>query len=129
MSISGSVPISGHEQGGQALTLDTAADVDQLVALLSEPTTHTATLETDHAAIDAHVQDGRGYLLYSGDEAFGYSIGDETSPAMESEVGFPAGSGLPIEQFREALLEFVATEGRLPTSVQWRDAADLPGQP
>ncbi|WP_116051383.1 Imm1 family immunity protein [Amycolatopsis palatopharyngis] len=129
MSISGSVPISGHEQGGQSLTLDTVADVDQLVALLSEPTTHTATLETSRAAIDAHVQDGRGYLLYSGDEVFGYSIGDETSPAVESEVGFPAGAGLPIEQFRKALVEFVATEGRLPTSVPWRDAADLPAQP
>lgn len=126
MSATGSVPISGHKDGGQELSLETVTDVDQLVTLLSDPATHTATLETGTAALDAHVHNGRGYLLYSGDELFGYSIGDDDSPAVASEVGFPAGSGLSIERFRAALIEFVSTEGELPTAVQWRDAADLP---
>lgn len=126
MSITGSVPISGHEQGGEAFTLETLADVDRLIARLSEPTTHTATLETEHAALDAHIENGLGYLLYSGDELFGYSVGEEASPAVESEVGFPVGSGLPLETFRAALIEFVTSDGTLPKSVRWRDAAELP---
>lgn len=126
MTITGSVPISGHQQGGRALFLDGAADVDQLIVLLAEPDTHTATLETDNAALDAHIEKGFGYLLYSGDELFGYSMGDSDSPGVDSEVGFPAGSGLPMGRFRAALIEFITTGGGLPTSIQWRDAAELP---
>lgn len=126
MSITGSVPISGHEHGGEAFTLHHTADVDRLVAQLSQPTTHTATLEAANAALDAHVQEGRGYLMYSGDELFGYSIGEESSPAVDSEVGFPAGSGLPLDVFRAALVEFVMSDGKLPQAVNWRDAADVP---
>ncbi|WP_410621675.1 Imm1 family immunity protein [Amycolatopsis sp. cmx-8-4] len=127
MTITGSVPIHGHAEGGEAFSLEAVEDVDRLVDLLSRPETDTATLEAeDGSTLDAHVAGAAGYLLYAGNDSFGYSVGDPGTPAVESEVGFPPGSGIPLDRFRTALREFLADGGRAPRSVRWRDPAELP---
>jgi hypothetical protein len=109
--------------GGERIPLDSAADVAVLVELLGQPYADTASIQTEHAAMDAHVAHGFGYLLYSGQDGYILSDGDPTSPAVASETGFPAGTGLPLADFTAALEEFVRTE-RAPSGVQWRPASD-----
>jgi hypothetical protein len=108
--------------GGFDRSIETTEDVRTLVALLGEEGVFTAVLEGEHAVIDAHVENGLGYLLFNGQEiTFGYSVGLSTSPAvLASETQFPAGSGVPLDMFTTALIEFLNTD-RLPTSIRWSD--------
>jgi hypothetical protein len=121
---------TGHSQG-ERIPLANTEDVDRLIELLARPDVHTATIQgPDESmnALDVQVHESFGYMQFAGDELFGYSVGDPQSPDLTelSEAGFPGGSGLPIHQFRAALVEFVTTGGQLPASVQWRDASDVP---
>ncbi|SFQ30771.1 Immunity protein Imm1 [Amycolatopsis arida] len=108
--------------GGENFPVSTPEDVDRLVELLAEPEVYTASLQAAEgmAVMDAHVQDGYGYLEYYGLDRSAVSVGDPDSPAVESETEFPAGAGVPLERFRKALVEFVTTGGELPTAVEWR---------
>ncbi|QYN25674.1 Imm1 family immunity protein [Amycolatopsis sp. DSM 110486] len=108
------------EEGGFNHELTTEDDVRQLVDLLARDGVFTATVEAEHGVVDAHVQDGYGYLLYNGEEMIAaYTNGDPASPEVtDSETGFPAGSGIPLGQFTDALLELLKT-GRLPQVVPW----------
>lgn len=74
---------------------------------------------TDHDVFAA-VVDGFGYLSHQDrDHAKAYSIGAPESPGCEfDDEDFPAGSGLTLEQFTAALVEFLHTTKR-PTSVRW----------
>lgn len=108
---------------GESLTLATDDDVTRLVELLSRDDADTASIQGTDVALSAHIAHGYGYLLYAGPDGYVVSDGDPTSPAVESESGFPAGSGVTFERFTEALREFAHT-GRLPEAVTWRDAAD-----
>ncbi|WP_432850698.1 Imm1 family immunity protein [Amycolatopsis sp. CA-161197] len=111
--------INGVE-GGFNRELATADDVRQLVDLLAQDGVFTATIEAEHGVVDAHVQGGYGYLLYNGEEMLSAFIdGDPASPQITaSETGFPAGSGVSIKQFTDALLDLLQT-GRLPQTVEW----------
>ncbi|MFF4593635.1 Imm1 family immunity protein [Amycolatopsis sp. NPDC001319] len=108
------------EEGGFNRRLTSADDVRQLVDLLAQDGVFTATVESEHGVVDVHVQHGYGYLLYNGEEMIAaYAIGDPASPEVtDSETGFPAGSGIPLDQFTNALLELLKT-GRLPQAVRW----------
>ncbi|HVK25767.1 MAG TPA: Imm1 family immunity protein [Actinokineospora sp.] len=108
---------------GKSLSVTSDADIDGLVELLSRPGSSTATIEAESAVLDAHVEHGFGYLLYSGDTAFAYSHGAPESPAViESEVGFPQGCGLPLDAFVTALHEFLSDSDTPPASVCWKEA-------
>jgi len=114
----------GGEQ--QELALGNTEEVDVLINTLSRDDTRAATLRADEddPALEAQVHGEYGYLLYAGDEQLVYSVGDPESPALEqaSEAGFPAGSGLALDQFREVVIEFVTNEGGLPNAIRWQDA-------
>ncbi|MBK1785745.1 Imm1 family immunity protein [Prauserella cavernicola] len=118
-------------RGGRNVPVNSAADVDELIALLGRADVGSATIQggEEDAVLDVQVHDGLGYLLYAGDDLFGYSVGAPDSPALVevSEVGFPAGSGMDLEQFRDVLVEFAESRGRLPTAVSWRSADEFSG--
>ncbi|SFQ71776.1 Immunity protein Imm1 [Amycolatopsis arida] len=119
-----SVPVDGADGGGEHFTVATEEDVDRLVALLRRPEAGEGSIQSENGAsvLDVLVQNDYGYLLFSGEEAYVYSVGHPDSPAGESEGGFPAGSGVSIDRFRAALVEFVTSGGRLPSAVEWRDS-------
>ncbi|HEX7658336.1 MAG TPA: Imm1 family immunity protein [Pseudonocardiaceae bacterium] len=110
-------------EGGFTRTVNSPADVRELVALLGDESVFTAAVESEHAVLDVHVRNGFGYLLYNGPEMVGaYSIGDPASPAVTaSETGFPAGSGVALDLFTTALIEFLQT-GTLPAGIRWGQA-------
>lgn len=68
----------------------------------------------------ANVVDGWGYLSYQDsnhDKA--YAVGEPQSPECEFEDDdFPSGSGLPLDTFKAALMEWLRTRER-PTVVEW----------
>ncbi|WP_369785235.1 Imm1 family immunity protein [Saccharomonospora xinjiangensis] len=74
---------------------------------------------TDHDVVAA-VVDGFGYLSHRDrDDAKAYPVGVPGSPGCEfDDEDFPAGSGLSLEQFTAALVEFLHTAKR-PTNVRW----------
>jgi len=67
-----------------------------------------------------------GYIAYSGNAAgyrdgfTGHPQGDPRSPGTHGHynIDYPAGSGLGLHQFTEAIIQFLAT-GDLPTCVRW----------
>lgn len=117
------VTVGGQQQ---ELSLGGVDAVDELISLLSRDDAREATIRAgdDDPALEAQLHGGYGYLLYAGDEHLVYSIGDPESSALEqaSEAGFPAGSGLAEDQFREVLIEFTTNDGGLPNSIRWQDA-------
>ncbi|GAB3507074.1 Imm1 family immunity protein [Amycolatopsis cihanbeyliensis] len=74
---------------------------------------------TDHDVFAA-VADGFGYLSHQDrDNAKAFPLGEPDSAGCEfDDEDFPAGSGLPLDQFTAALVEFLHTAKR-PTNVQW----------
>jgi hypothetical protein len=124
MSYQAEVTRAGN--GVQRIPVADEAAVDELIALLSGDDVLAATVHDgeEDPAIDAQISGKHGYLLYAGEELLGYSVGDPESPALTetSEAQFPAGSGLPLDEFRAALREFVATGGAVPSVVGWQDA-------
>jgi hypothetical protein len=107
--------------GGETVNVITDEDVTYLVQLLAQPWADTGSIQTDDVVLDVHVHEQWGYLLYAGEDGYLVTNGDPESPAVSSETGFPAGSGLPVDRVTEALREFVRTK-RLPGAVPWRDA-------
>lgn len=115
-------------QGGQRLPLSSDDDVDAFVTLLSEDYADTANIQTEQAVLDAHIAHGFGYLAFVGDEGHLESVGNPDSPQVQSERGFPAGSGLELPVFTEAIREFVRTHRR-PSTVRWASVKDSYGAP
>ncbi|SFP73258.1 Immunity protein Imm1 [Amycolatopsis arida] len=120
-----SVYIEGSNRG-QAVPLVIDEDVDRLIALLRRPEERDGSIQSEDATsvLDVQVEGDYGYLLFSGEDAHVVSIGDPVSPEAESEAGFPAGAGVPLDTFRKALHQFLATNGQRPTVVEWRDPLD-----
>ncbi|MEU5846519.1 Imm1 family immunity protein [Saccharopolyspora shandongensis] len=127
------IGLDGSYQGMNA-TLNTPEDVAGFVEQLSDPQVDSARLvhngrplwdaETNFPDHDvfAAVVDRFGYLSYQ-DATRGkaYPEGDSTSEGCEfDDDDFPPGSGLPVEQFTKAIVEFLHTADR-PASVTWRD--------
>ena|GEM_PF-5210386 len=123
MNYQAAVTVGSEEQD---IAVGSEGDVDELVATLSRDDVREATIRAgeEDPALDAQVSGEYGYLLYAGDEHLVYSVGDPESPALTqaSEAGFPEGSGLALEEFRHAVVEFVTNDGALPSSVRWQDA-------
>ena len=117
------VTLGGQQQ---ELSFDSATVLDDLIAMLARDDAREATIRAgeDDPALEVQLHGEHGYLLYAGDEHLVYSVGDPESAALEqaSEAGFPAGSGVTLEQFREVVAEFVNNHGRLPNSITWQDA-------
>ncbi|WP_223839615.1 Imm1 family immunity protein [Saccharopolyspora pogona] len=121
----------GGERAGNLLITDEAA-VGELVKELSNPMADLARLiHRDRPLYDpeqgfrdhdvyANVVDGFGYLSHQDrDHGKAYPVGDPESAGCEfDDDDFPAGSGLPLDQFTAALVEFLRTTKR-PTNVQW----------
>lgn len=121
----------GGERAGNLLITEKTV-VEQLVKELSNPMADLARLiHNDRALWDsergfrdhdvyANVVDGFGYLSHQ-DRNHGkaYPVGDPRSAGCEfDDDDFPAGSGLSLDQFTEALVEFLRAAER-PTNVQW----------
>ncbi|RZQ62683.1 Imm1 family immunity protein [Amycolatopsis suaedae] len=116
---------------GERLVLDSDEAVNQLITLLSRAGTHDASIQGDDATatLDVQIHDGFGYLLYAGENMYGFSVGEPGSPDLRelSEVGFPAGSGVGLTRFRQAIVQFVRTGGALPDAVGWRPVEEFAG--
>lgn len=122
MTLSASVPtFRDGVQGGRRLPLDTDADVQRLAELLAEPWADSASIQTADTALEVHIRDNWGYMLYAGDAGYLITDGDPASPDAPCEANFPAGTGLPAAQVVAAVREFVRTR-KLPETVPWRDA-------
>lgn len=122
----------GGERAGNLLITDEAM-VGELVQELSDPMADLARLiHSDRSLYDqergfrdhdvyANVVDGFGYLSHQDrnhDKA--YPVGDPRSEGCEfDDDDFPPGSGLPLEQFTAAIVEFLHTTER-PTAISWR---------
>ncbi|GAA1253202.1 hypothetical protein GCM10009676_45340 [Prauserella halophila] len=109
---------------GTDVPLTLAEDVDALVELLQRDNIGAATIQDgeEDAVLDVRADGEYGYLAFWGDELTGLSVGDPASPALheQAEIGFPAGTGVPLDKFRAALVEFVETHGHVPSAVEWR---------
>ena len=70
--------------------------------------------------IHAAVAGGFGYLSYTSDTCgLVFTAGDPASPGYDSQdEELPAGSGLTVPMFTDALTEFLAT-GERPRTVRW----------
>lgn len=109
---------------GVDVPLASAEDVDALVELLQRDNVGAATIQDGEAdaVLDVRAADGYGYMAFWGDELTGLTVGDPASPGLheQAEIGFPAGTGVPLDTFRAALVEFVETHGQVPSAVKWR---------
>jgi hypothetical protein len=122
----------GPKSGGLVVRDD--SDVETLVGMLADPAADTATIylsdsgvfatppSCDHT-VHAAVSGGYGYLSHwDMHNDLAYSSGDPESPGHESEnEDFPAGSGLPLVRFADALKELLAT-GQRPRRIRWATA-------
>lgn len=124
------------------MTVTSAEEVQHLVDVLSRPdaddayATHLGRptvaapllgddLVPDHV-LHLAVRGGWGYLTYAGnavgywDGFTGHPQGDPRSPGTHGHYNtdYPAGSGLPLPQFTDAIVQFLVT-GELPTCVHW----------
>lgn len=119
------VVVPTGRQEGQEWPLSTPESVEQLITVLSEDDVYSATIaeDDDAPALEVQVYGGYGYLLYAGDALPVHSVGDPDSPALTqvSAAEFPSGSGLSLDAFRGAVMEFLETGGGLPGSVRWRE--------
>jgi hypothetical protein len=109
--------------GGFTVTVALPDDVTSLVTRLAGEETGTAHIESETGdyVVQAHAEQGFGYLFYVDDRVdAAYIVGDPGSPAVESsEQSFPAGSGVDLAVFDAALRQLLATDVR-PTVVSWR---------
>ncbi|MEU6645323.1 Imm1 family immunity protein [Saccharomonospora sp. NPDC046836] len=126
-----------HEDGtyeSMNTTLETPDDVAAFVAKVAAADPYADSIRlvhndrplfdpaqgfTDHDVFAA-VVDGFGYFSHQ-DRSYGkgFSVGDPDSPGCEfDDEDFPAGSGLSLEEFTAALVEFLRTCER-PRNVQW----------
>jgi hypothetical protein len=119
LTASGPISRDGVDSGFNR-TVNTAADVRELVELLAQDEVGSAMIDCASATMDAHVTSGFGYLQYAGPGTLAMSVGDPDSPAVDSEEGFPTGSGVPVAALTDALIQFL-TDEKLPTAVTWRD--------
>jgi hypothetical protein len=100
-------------------------DVAALVTRLQRERTSIATIRAADTVVQAHVADGWGYLRHAGDDGQVYSVGAADSPVVDdARIEFPAGSGLPLADFVEALAQFVNDQAALPENVSWRSAEE-----
>jgi hypothetical protein len=135
MTITAVWPISSPSDpnAGDGLSITEPAEVEELIARLSEKGAGAATLwhegreladtatgMLDHDVVVA-VNGGFGYMSYlDGDHDFAVVEGDPSSPPMNSEdADFPQGSGVEPAVLAAALREFLST-GQRPTSVSWQ---------
>ncbi|HEX5404073.1 MAG TPA: Imm1 family immunity protein [Pseudonocardiaceae bacterium] len=128
----------GH--GDDPVLVATADEVDQLIDRVRAESPERAPILIEvHIAGDPYAQGldvgnngKRGVLRYSGREwpdgvySFG---GDSADPAplqyfyMDTDTEFPATAEVPLAIVRQAVLDFLATGGALPSGVTWRRAA------
>lgn len=125
----------GH--GQHPVTISTADDVDALVdRVCAESPERAPILMEVHISgdpysqgLDVGVDGDRGALRYSGrDWPEGiYSTGDgpvDGEPLryfyMDSDTEFPPNANVPLATVREAIREFLATDGARPTCVEWQ---------
>lgn len=125
----------GH--GEHPVTVATADDVDALIdRVRAESPAHAPILMEVHIAgdpygqgLDVGIGEDRGALRYSGrDWPEGvYSIGDGPADAepsqyfyMDTDTEFPPNADIPLATVRQAVREFLATDGARPTCVEWQ---------
>jgi hypothetical protein len=110
-------------------------DVDTLIEALARPECNDGSLEhfdrqpdsegeADHNLMLA-VRGSWGYVNYVDNEFAGWTKGDPDSPFIdESFTDYPPGTGVPLDKFRELLVEFLDT-GKRPTVVDWYSEDEL----
>ncbi|MGI5505305.1 Imm1 family immunity protein [Lentzea sp. CA-135723] len=110
-------------------------DVDTLIRLLSRPECNDGSLDhfgrdltpegdQDHNVVLA-VRDGWGYMYYVDNAFMGWPKGSPGAPYVnEKYTDFPPGVGVPLDVFRQLLIEFMIS-GERPTGVDWYSEADL----
>lgn len=123
---------SGHSE--KTMTIRDNDDVDALIAALSEPATTDASIhhedrspvefdgeQVDDHALNAGIHGGLGYLTHGDpDHEPAFSVGASDSAEYPGYfVEYPAGSGVPVDAFLEALAEFLLTAKR-PANLEWR---------
>jgi hypothetical protein len=135
-----SAPVRGTRGAGGRRTVRSAADVDELLAAITDYPAEAAIIyhearpmvqlpEIDDGDFPDHtveiaVRDGWGYMRMSikGDGDCWWIIdGDPASPAyVQGESEFPAGSRVPVSEVAVALKEFLRTAHR-PMSLRWAE--------
>ncbi|GAA3859405.1 hypothetical protein GCM10022243_26550 [Saccharothrix violaceirubra] len=121
----------------ETLVVETPADVDHLVARLSDPDSSPAMVfhsarpeivsEWSGETVDDHllwalVHKGFGYLDFHSPEHVSCAlVGDPASEGYHYDyVDYDPGSGVALDLFTRALKEFLRTAER-PTCAEWRD--------
>ncbi|WP_406191047.1 Imm1 family immunity protein [Streptomyces anulatus] len=115
------------------MVVTNSVDVDRFITIISEREASDALiyhrqrakhdgpvgLVPDHD-MSAGVKDGWGYISYvDPDHELSTLAGDPQSPEYHGENCYhPAGSGVRIESFRSAIVEFLDT-ARRPRHVNW----------
>jgi hypothetical protein len=124
----------GTADGGE-MTVDTAQDVTSLIDELDKDGASAAMVRHDRRPMVADgtggqvpdhdmtvgVWQGYGYLSFT-DAVHDYMVlnGDPRSPAYPAHyVEYDAGTGVPLDRLRAALLQFLETAAR-PDNVEWK---------
>ena len=112
-----------------------AADVDTLIGLLGRPECNDGSLDhfgrpltaegdPDHNVVLA-VRGAWGYMYYVDNSFMGWPKGSEEAPYVnEKYTDFPPGVGVPLDLYKQLLIEFMTT-GERPRGVDWYSEADL----
>jgi Immunity protein Imm1 len=142
MTAQWSAPVTGKRGAGGRRTVRSAADVDELLAAITDFPAEAAIIYhedrpmvqlpdvddgdfPDHT-VEVAVRDGWGYVrmcIQDDGDWWWITDGEPTSPAyVQGESEFPAGSGVPVAEVAGALKEFLRT-ARRPMSLRWVEDA------
>lgn len=126
-----------HEHENAPITLTTPDDIDALIERVRAESPQAAPILMDvhlsgdpfSQGLDIGVRSNCGIVRYSGDKwpRGVISIGEQSE--LEEEVayfymgnwrGFPSNSEVPLNMVRQALKEFMETDGKRPECIQWQ---------
>ncbi len=126
-----------HEHEDAPITVATAAEVDSLIERVRAESPRTAPILMDiHLSgdpftqgLDVGVRDDSGIVRYSGGKwpRGVISVGSDVSRTAEVAYfymgnwrGFPPNSELPLALVRQAIKEFMDTNGERPECIRWQ---------
>jgi immunity protein Imm1 of predicted polymorphic toxin system len=136
--------MDSHRTEARTMTVGNALDVERLVSALAADSASDALIyhqgrpmldplegfEDDEILHDHHATVGAlnswGYFSYTDEEHELSSLaGDPSSPPFHGEIcDHPAGSGIPLDLLKAAIVEFLETADR-PRCVNWKSISGL----
>lgn len=125
-----------REHGENPIRLETPADVDAMVDALRAQETWPLLAQVyvsddlGKSELSAGVRGDVGVLRYAGEDAFEglYSLGDGPADGewilyyyVTADTPFPPNAEVPLAVVRDALVEYLESNGARPNNVEWQE--------